>query len=117
MNAPMPPPVPSSAPSAPPPSPVYLAAPARPTSSAAIVSLVAGLLSWILLPWIGSVVAVIAGHMARSEIRKSNGTLDGDGLALAGMILGYVQIALTVLGIIAIFLFFGGIAAIVALNQ
>ena len=93
MNSPMPPslPAPGSPPALQAP---YAIAPARPTSSTAIVSLVAGLLSWVLLPWIGSIVAIIAGHMARSEIRRSDGALDGDGMALAGMVLGYVQIAL-----------------------
>jgi hypothetical protein len=118
MNDPMPPPVPGNAPPAPPPAPnVYVPLPVKPTSNTAIVSLVAGLLSWILLPVIASVIAIIAGHMARSEIRRSNGALDGDGLALAGMVLGYVQIGLALLAIIAIFLFFGGIAAIIALSQ
>jgi hypothetical protein len=118
MNASMPPPVPGNAPSAPPPPPnVYVPGPAKPTSNTAIVALVAGLLSWIFVPLIGAVVAIIAGHMARSEIRRSEGALDGDGLALAGMVLGYVQIALTLLTIIGIFLFFGGIAALVAMSQ
>ncbi len=119
MNLPMPPPVPGNAPSLPPPPApnVYVPTPAKPTSSTAIVALVAGLLSWILLPFIASVVAIIAGHMARSEIRRSNGALDGDGLALAGMVLGYVQIALALVAIIAVFLFFGGLAAILALSQ
>jgi hypothetical protein len=118
MNDPMPPPVPGNAPSAPPPAPnVYVPTPTKPTSNTAIVALVAGLLSWILLPFVASVVAIIAGHMARSEIRRSNGALDGDGLALAGMVLGYVQIALALVAIIAVFLFFGGIAAILALSQ
>ena len=70
-------------------------APALPTTStAAIVSLVFGILSWTLLPVISSIVAVIAGHMARNEIRRSGGRLGGDGLAVAGMIMGYVQIIL-----------------------
>ncbi len=116
MNSPMPPSMPVPGPPPAPPAP-YPIAPARPTSSTAIVSLVAGLLSWILLPWIGSIVAIIAGHMARSEIRRSDGALDGDGMALAGMVLGYVQIGLTLVALIGLFLFFGGIAALVALSQ
>lgn len=117
MNAPMPPPVPGNAPSAPPPQNVYVPGPTKPTSNTAIVALVAGLLSWLFVPLIGAVVAIIAGHMARGEIRRSNGALEGDGLALAGMVLGYVQIGLTVLTIIGFVLFFGGLAAILALAQ
>jgi hypothetical protein len=118
MNSPMPPPVPGNAPSAPPsPQNVYVPGPTKPTSNTAIVALVAGLLSWLFVPFIGAVVAIIAGHMARGEIRRSDGALDGDGLALAGMVLGYVQIGLIVLTIIGFLLFFGGLAAILAFAQ
>ncbi len=72
------------------------------TSPLAIVSLVSGILTWILLPFLAAIVAVITGHMAKSEIRKSNGRLTGDGLATAGLVLGYVQLGLIALGIIAL---------------
>ena len=36
--------------------------------------------------------AIVLGHMSRSAIRKSMGRLKGEGLALAGLILGYVSI-------------------------
>lgn len=89
-------------------------APYRQTSALAVVSLVAGILSWIFVPLLGAIAAVITGHMARSEIRREPERLEGDGLAIAGLILGYAQIVLTVLGILfilAVILFFGGIAA------
>jgi hypothetical protein len=73
-----------------------------PNSTAALVSLIFGILSWVLLPVIGPIVAVVAGHMARAEIRSSNGQVGGGGMALAGLVLGYLQIALIVLGICAI---------------
>ncbi len=69
------------------------------TSTLAIVSLVAGILGWTLVPTIGAIVAVITGHMAKNEIRRSGGMLGGDGLATAGLILGYVHLALAVIGI------------------
>jgi hypothetical protein len=72
-----------------PPSPL-----APPTSTLAIVSLIAGIVSWFLIPVIAAIAAVITGHMAKSEIRKSNGTLGGNGLATAGLVLGYVQLGL-----------------------
>ena len=68
------------------------------TSTMAIVSLVSGIASWLVLPTIGAVVAVVTGHMARNEIRQSGGQLTGDGLATAGLVLGYLQIGLTALG-------------------
>ncbi len=87
-------------------------APFRQTSSLAIVSLVAGILSWILVPFIGSIVAIITGHMARKEIRNAPERQEGDGLAIGGLLLGYLQLVLTVLGVLLLFLFFGGIAAL-----
>lgn len=87
---------------------------ARPTSSLAVVSLVFGILGWSLLPTIGALVAVITGHMARAEIRRSQGALEGDGMAVAGLVLGWLHLVLLVLGIAALLLFFGGIAALAA---
>jgi small-conductance mechanosensitive channel len=83
-------------------------------SSLAVVSLVSGLLGWSILPLLGSIVAIITGHMARAEIRRNPDTLEGDGLAIAGLVLGWLSIALGILAIIAIFLFFGGIVALLA---
>ncbi|MBV2207936.1 MAG: DUF4190 domain-containing protein [Thermomonas sp.] len=88
--------------------------PVRQTSTLAVVSLVFGILGWNLLPFIGSVVAVITGHMARKEIRQSAGQLEGDGLAVAGLVMGYLIIGLGILGILATILFFGGLAALLA---
>ncbi len=72
---------------------------APPTSNTAIISLIAGILGLSLFPIIGSIVAVITGQMARREIRESAGTLGGEGLATAGLVLGWVGIGLTVLGL------------------
>jgi len=66
------------------------------TSTMATVSLIAGIASWVIIPLIGAIVAIITGHMAKNEIRSSNGQLTGDGMATAGLVLGYVQIGLTV---------------------
>jgi hypothetical protein len=63
-------------------------------STMAIVSLVAGVLGWVLIPILGPIVAVITGHMAQGQIKGSNGALRGRGLAIAGLILGYAQIVL-----------------------
>jgi hypothetical protein len=65
----------------------------------AIVSLIAGILGLTFIPLIGSIVAVITGPMAKKEIRGSRGALGGEGLATAGVILGWIGIVLTVLGL------------------
>ena len=63
-----------------------------PTSTLAIISLVSGILTWFLVPIIGAIVAIITGHKAKKEIRESDEQLTGDGLATAGLVLGYLQI-------------------------
>lgn len=75
-----------------------------PTERLAVVSLVAGI-SGFFLPVVGPVTAVVSGHVARGEIRKSNGRLGGDALAKTGLILGYIWIGLTVLAVLAMFSF------------
>ena len=85
--------------------------PMRTTSATAIISLVFGVLCWIAIPFIGAVVAVICGHVARGEIRRAPpGTIDGDGMAIAGLILGYAHIVLFALAAFLFFTFFGGLA-------
>ena len=68
------------------------------TSTLAIVSLISGILSWFLFPLIGAIIAIITGHMARREIRDSQGGLTGDGMAIAGLVLGYIQLVLSLIG-------------------
>ena len=76
-----------------------------PTSSMAIVSLIAGILGLTFVPMIGSIVAVITGPMAKKEIRESRGAVGGEGLATAGGILGWIGIGLTVLGLCILCIF------------
>jgi hypothetical protein len=70
---------------------------ALPTSNTAVISLIFGILSYVMLPVIGPIVAIIAGHMAKNEIQRSNGQLGGNGMATVGLVLGYVQIVLLLL--------------------
>jgi hypothetical protein len=84
-----------------PPEPGPLAAvpQAASTSPLAVVSLVAGILSLVLffIPLVGGLAAVICGHLARREIRAAGGRLSGEGMALVGLILGYINLGLTAL--------------------
>ena len=52
-------------------------------------SLICGLLSITLVPLLAAIPAIICGHLARGSIRKSAGRLTGDGMAVAGLVLGY----------------------------
>ena len=65
-----------------------------PNSGLAIASLVTGILAWVLIPILGAMIAIITGHLAKREIRESNGMLSGDGMATAGLILGYINLLL-----------------------
>ena len=77
--------------------------PARQTSGMAIASLVLGIL-WMY--WLGSILALVFGYLAKREIRLSQKPLDGNGMATAGIVLGWVGIATMVLVIGLVFLGF-----------
>jgi type IV pilus assembly protein PilA len=57
------------------------------TSPKAIASLVLGIFA--LFPP-AAILAVLFGHLARSDVRRSQGRLKGSGMALAGLIFGYL---------------------------
>jgi type IV pilus assembly protein PilA len=61
------------------------------TSGKALASLVCGVF-FLVFP--ASVAAIILGHLSLSEIRKSAGRLGGHGMAMAGLILGYLGVAM-----------------------
>lgn len=82
----------------------------RETNSMAIVSLIFGVLGWSFLPVVGGLVAIVTGHLARGEIRRAAVQPQGDGLAVAGLVLGYSVVGLAVAGLAMILLFFGGLA-------
>ena len=85
-----------------------------PSSTLAIVSLVSAILGFTFVPVIGTIVALITGYMARNETRSVPPTASGDGLATAGIIMGWVQVGLLVIGVcctIAYFVFMVGIFA------
>lgn len=77
------------------------------TSTLAIVSLVFGILGLFFL---GSLVGIITGHLARSEIRKSGGQLQGDALALTGLVTGYIGFILAFIWVVVL----GGLAFLMA---
>jgi hypothetical protein len=70
-----------------------------PSSTLAIVSLVSALLGFTFLPIAGSIVALITGYMARNETRSIPPRASGDGMATAGIILGWIQIGLLIIGV------------------
>ncbi|MBM4017524.1 MAG: DUF4190 domain-containing protein [Planctomycetes bacterium] len=73
------------------------------TSGLAVASLVLGITSIVALTcccgtgFIPAILAVVFGHVARHQIKHSQGRLDGGGLAIAGLVCGYVGLAWQVL--------------------
>lgn len=79
----------------------YSSAPTGPkTNTLAIVSLV--------LAFFISLGAVITGHIALGQIKKTGE--NGRGLAIAGLVLGYIGLVVGLIGIIAWSLFFAAVA-------
>ncbi|NKQ52579.1 DUF4190 domain-containing protein [Amycolatopsis sp. K13G38] len=75
----------------------------RATNGFAIASLVLGIL-WIY--WLGSILALIFGYVARKQIKERNES--GGGMAIAGIVLGWIGVgtaalvlALLVIGLLA----------------
>ncbi len=66
----------------------YGYAPSPPTNQMAVVALVLGIVGLVVLPILASIPAIIVGHMARRQIRERGE--GGDGMALAGVITGYI---------------------------
>ena len=67
------------------------------TNGLAVASLVLGIL-WIY--WIGSVLALVFGYIARRQIAERQGMQDGRGMATAGIVLGWVGIGFLALVIV-----------------
>ncbi|GIW06603.1 MAG: hypothetical protein KatS3mg060_1408 [Dehalococcoidia bacterium] len=79
---------------------------APPTSNLAIAALVAGVVAWVIAPLVGAVIAIVCGHLALRDIEASSGAVEGRGLAIAGLILGYAQVAVAALTLLGICVFF-----------
>jgi hypothetical protein len=68
------------------------------TNTTAIVSILASLSGFVCFFWgVGGVLGFVLGLIARSEIKRSEGRESGAGLALAGIILGGLNLAVTML--------------------
>ena len=77
------------------------------TNGLAIASLACGIAS-LCAGIVTAILAVVFGHIALAQISQSGGMEQGRGLAIAGLVIGYIFIALGVLYIALIF----GLAAL-----
>jgi len=86
----------------------------RSTSGMAIASFTCGIISWPLVPLLHGVIswalivllfvvpAVIMGHLALGQIKRSGASIKGRAMAITGLSLGYLNFALLVGFVIAL---------------
>ena len=68
------------------------------TDGGAVASMVLGIASIVLcLNIFTGIPAIILGHISLSKIKKSMGRLQGEGMALTGLILGYISLPLVLM--------------------
>jgi type IV pilus assembly protein PilA len=67
-----------------------------PTSGKATASLILGILGLTIFSILTAIPAIILGHSSRKEIKASGGRLKGEGLALAGLIMGWISTGLVI---------------------
>lgn len=77
---------------------------APPTNNLAVISMVLGIAGLTVIPLVGSIVAVILGRSARNQMAQSGE--GGQGMATAGIVTGWVGIALAGIAVVAFVGFF-----------
>lgn len=88
-----------------------------PTSPLAMISLIAGILGFFGFPVIGSIAAIWTGYAARKDTRSIPPRAAGDGMATAGIVMGFIQLGLAVVAICCFFATFVFVLGIVFMNQ
>jgi hypothetical protein len=71
----------------------------------AILSLITSILGFFLLPIVGSIAGIVSGNIALSQYKLLTQPNGNEGLAKAGVILGWIGLGLWLIGGIGIFLF------------
>ena len=91
----------------------YNALLSRPGEGFAIASLVCGIVAYVAVPLLGALLAVIFGHMSQAQSKAAGEATPG--MAIAGLVLGWVQLggAILILFLLAILLL-GSVAAVSA---
>lgn len=72
----------------------------QPKSGLSVTSLVLGILSIVPCSILAGIPAIITGHIAHNRATKEPHLYGGKGMALAGLIMGYISIPLVVLMIL-----------------
>jgi hypothetical protein len=72
-------------------------APSVPTNGKATASMILGIVGLLFLYLIGPILALVFGYQAKNEIEASGGTQGGRGMAIAGIVMGWVGIGFALL--------------------
>ncbi|HLG43113.1 MAG TPA: DUF4190 domain-containing protein [Planctomycetota bacterium] len=77
-------------------------APQPRNSTAAVVSLVLGIVGLLCIPFLGPIIAIVCAIVAFSQIRSGAGSVTGQGFAVTGLVLGIAGLALHTMGTIGV---------------
>ena len=91
-------------PAAPAPAP-SAAVPAAQTSSNGVIAFVLALASWILLPLVLAIVALVFAKKADDEVAASGGRIQAGGLVTAAKIIAWINIAVAAAGLLLLVIF------------
>ena len=72
------------------------------TNPKALWAMILGILGIVSCGVLAGIPALILGNSAQKEIAQSGGAQTGEGMAKAGVIMGWIAVALAVLGIVVI---------------
>ena len=82
--------------------------PLQRTNGMSVAALISGILGLTIFFGIGSVAALIFGYVARGQIKRSQGQESGNGMAIAGIVMGWIGVVVSV--VLIGLLFVGSIA-------
>jgi len=80
-----------------------------PSEPLAIWALVCAIGSWVLLPVVLAIVALVLASQAKRTIAASGGATSGEGLVTAARVIAWVHLALVVLAVIFVIAFAVGL--------
>ena len=81
----------------------------KPNDGSAVASLIMGIAAFLVCPLVLGVLAVVFGYIGKRNIEESAGMLGGESFAVAGIILGWVNLA--IVAIVAIIVIIVRLAA------
>lgn len=81
------------------------------TDTKAVWALVLAIGSYVLVPFVLAIIALVLASMSRRDIRASGGRLGGEGMVTAAKVLSWINIALCLLAVAFLLFVFGVLAS------